>query len=157
VTTTRRGWRAALDSSLLFAVVVCGSMAGLLAASPAASVVAGRGTVVASIGSSAAFVAPGPDRGMVDKGSPAPRVVATADGAVAQTPSTGWLSATSEGTPRDSAEGDDDDDNDDDDALEHALAPVPARGGATRHLTDIDLDPSLCLESDGHSLRAPPQ
>jgi hypothetical protein len=159
LTTTRRGWRSALDSSLLFAVVVCGSASALLAAAPAAAVVAGRVPAVASIGPGAALVAPGPGgAGAVDKGSTETSIVAA--GTVALSEPGPRLTWTSESILRDSADDDDDDDNgdnDDDGALEHSPAPAPARGIETRHLTDIDLDPSLFLESDGHSLRAPPQ
>jgi hypothetical protein len=154
VTTTRRGWRAALDSSLLLAVVVCGGASALLAAAPAAAVVAGRGPAVASIGPAAALVAAGTHRAVVDKGSPRSCAVAVAAAAlaVAPAPSTGWSSPTSENAPRDSAE-----DDEDDEALEHTLTAVAARGVETRRLTHIEPDPSLSLESDGHSLRAPPR
>jgi hypothetical protein len=156
VTTTRRGWRAALDSSLLLAVVVCASASALAAAAPAAAVVAGRApAAVAPAGPAAALVAAGPHRAVVDKGSPWISIIALAALAVAPAPSTGWSSRTFENAPRDSAENDDDDD--DDEALEHALTPVAARGVETRRLTHIEPDPSLSLESDGHSLRAPPR
>jgi hypothetical protein len=155
VTTTRRGWRSALDSSLLFTVIVCGSVS-LLAAVPAAASVVGRAPAVASIGSGAASVAPGAARGVVDKGSPASCGVAVAARAVTAPSSADWLSERSEGTPRDSAE-DDDADASDDDAMEQLIAILPARGVEARQLTHIDSDPSVSLESDGHSLRAPPQ
>jgi hypothetical protein len=129
VTTTRRGWRAALDSSLLF--VVCGSVTALLTAAPAAAVVAGRTMAVAS-----------------------PVVESRA---VAPFESNAWLTDTSESTPRDSAEEADDDNDDDDDVLEHSLSQIPARGLETWLLTRTDRDPSVSLESDGHSLRAPPR
>ena len=138
MTTTRRGWRAALDSSLLFAVVVCGSVTGLLTAAPAAAAVRGGRTL--------AVAALAPESHVVESR------------AVAPFESDAWLTDTSESTPRDSAEEDDDDnDDDDDDALEHSLSPIPACGLKTSLLTRTDRDPSLSLESDGHSLRAPPQ
>ena len=135
MTTTRRGWRAALDSSLLFAVVVCGSVTALLTAAPAAAVGAGRTMAVVS---------------------PAPGSDVVGSRAAAPFESHAWLTNASKSTPQDSAE-EDDDDNDDDDALEHSLSHIPARGLETGSLTWTDRDPSVSLESDGHSLRAPPQ
>jgi hypothetical protein len=135
VTTTRRGWRAALDSSLLFAVVVCGSVM-LLTATPAAAVVAGRTNAVASH---------------------APESEVVESQAVAPFESNAWVTDTRESTPRDSAEEDDDSDDDDDDVLEHSLSHILARGLETWLLTRTDRNPSISLESDGHSLRAPPQ
>jgi hypothetical protein len=134
VTTTRRGWRAALDSSLLVAVVVCGSVTALLP-TPAAALVAGRTNAVASH---------------------APESALVESRAVAPFESNAWLTDTRESTPRDSAE-DDDDNNDDDDVLEHSISHIAARGLETWLLTRTDRDPSISLESDGHSLRAPPQ
>jgi len=67
------------------------------------------------------------------------------------------LTGTSESTPRDSAEEDDDDNDDDDDCLERSLSHIPAPGLEIQSLTRIDRDPTVSLESDGHSLRAPPQ
>ena len=136
MTTTRRGWRAALDSSLLFAVVVCGSVTGLLTAAPAAAAVGGGRTL--------AVASPAPDSHVVESR------------AVAPFESDAWLTDTSESTPRDSAE-DDDDKDDDDDALEHSPSHISSRGLETWLLTRTDRDPSVSLESDGHSLRAPPQ
>ena len=133
MTTTRRGWRAALDSSLLFAAVVCGSVTALLAATPAAPVGAGRQAVASPVPGSMS----------------SSRAVAPFDRT--------WLTNASKSTPRDSAEVDDDDDNDDDDAVEHSLSHIPARGLWTGSLTRTDRDPPVSLESDGHSLRAPPQ
>jgi len=154
VTTTRRGWRAALDSSLLFAAVVCGSVTALLAATPAASVIGDRPMAVASTGSGATFVALRIDARLVDPRSPESSVVES--GAVAHFDSGVRFTSSSESSPRDSAE-EDDDDNDDDDGLEHSLSHIPARGLWTGRLTRTDRDPSVSLESDGHSLRAPPR
>ena len=152
-TSPRRGWRAALDSPLLRTVVVCGSLSVLLTATPAASVVAGRDMAIASAGSGAAFPATQPGD-VVDKSAPEASFVEARS--VAPSESGATLTGTSESIPRDSAEADEDDD-DDDDSLEYSLARVLERGIETGDLTRIDLDPSVSLESDGHSLRAPPQ
>ena len=153
MTTTRRGWREALDSLLLRTVVACGSLAVLLPATPAASVVAGRDMAVASAGSGAAFVAPQPGD-VVDKGSPEACFVEARSFATSK--SGGTLTGTLESIPRDSAE-DDDDDDDDDDGLEDQLSHGSVHALETRELPRLELNPSISLESDGHSLRAPPQ
>jgi len=139
VTTTRRGWRAALDSSLLFAIVVCGAVTALLTATPAPG---------------ATFVPLRTDARLVDQGS---RAYVVESNAVAPFESGVRLTGTSESTPRDSAEEDDDDNDDDDDCLERSLSHIPAPGLEIQSLTRIDRDPTVSLESDGHSLRAPPQ
>ena len=150
VTTTRRGWRAALDSSLLLALVVCGSVTALLTASPAAPVVGDRTMAVASAGSAATFVAR--RTGVVGKGSLESWFVEA--NAVAPFASGRWSTGTSEPIARDVA---DDDDDDDDDGLEHRPSRAPGLGIKTGLLNRLEQDPSVSLESDGHSLRAPPQ
>ena len=155
MTTTRRGWRAALDSSLLFAIVVCGAVTALLTATPAAAVVGDRTMAVASPAPGATFVPLRTDARLVDQGSRASYVVES--NAVAPFESGVRLTGTSESTPRDSAEEDDDDNDDDDDCLERSLSHIPAPGLEIQSLTRIDRDPTVSLESDGHSLRAPPQ
>ena len=152
MTTTRRGWRAALDSPFLRTVVVCGSLSMLLSATPAAAVVAGRDVTVASASSGAAFEASRPGD-VVDEGSLETSFVE--DGAVAPSTSGGTLTGTSEWIPREAAEEDGDDN--DDDGLEHWLSRGPLRALEPRELTRLEVDPSISLESDGHSLRAPPQ
>jgi hypothetical protein len=149
VTTTRRGWRVALESPLLRTVVVCGSLSVLLTATPAASVIAGRTMAVASAEPGALCVAPRTDAPAVDTGES--RVVET--NAAAPFGSRLWWTGTSESIPRDAAE---EDDNDDDDAL-HSLSSDRAHSLEIRRLSQLELDPSISLESDGHSLRAPPQ
>lgn len=153
LTTTRRGWRAALDSPLLRTVAIGGSLSVLLSATPAAAGLAGRAMTVASAGSGAAFVAPQPGD-VVNEGSPETRIVEA--GTLAPPESGGKFTATSEGIPRDSAEDDDDDDNDDD-GLEDQLSHGSVHALETRELPRLELNPSISLESDGHSLRAPPQ
>ena len=150
MTTTRRGWREALDSSLLLALVVCGSVTALLTASPAASVVGDRPMAVASTGSGATFVAL--RTGVFGKGSLESCVVETH--AVAPFASGLWSTGTSESIARDAV---DDDDDDDDDGLEHRPSRAPGLGIETGLLNRIEQDPSVSLRSDGHSLRAPPQ
>jgi hypothetical protein len=150
VTTTRRGWRVALDSLLLRTVVACGSLSVLLSATPAAAGLAGREMTVASAGSGAAFVAPGLGN-VVDEGSPETCIVEA--GTLAPQESGGKFTGTCESIPRDSADDDDDDDDGFDDLLSHGS--VHALG--TRELPRLELNPSISLESDGHSLRAPPQ
>ena len=151
MTTTRRGWRVALDSLLLRTVVVCGSLSVLLSATPAASVVAGWEMAVASAGSGAASAAPQPGD-VVDKSAPEASFVEARR--VAPSESGATFTGTSESIPRGSAEENDDDDDDD---LEHLLSRIPAGGIELGLLTRLERDPSVSLESDGHSLRAPPQ
>ncbi len=150
MTTTQRGWRAALDSSLLLALVVCGSVTALLTASPAASVVGDRPMAGASIGSGATFVAL--RTGVFGKGSLESCVVETH--AVAPFASGLWSTGTAEPIAQDVA---DDDDDDDDDGPEHRPSRAPGLGTETGPLNRLERDPSVSLESDGHSLRAPPQ
>ena len=154
MTTTRRGWRAALDSPLLRTVVVCGSLSVLLSATPGASVVGGQDVAVAPATCAAGFAAGRPDVDVVDKGSRETCIVegATVAWCELESASTRQLEAIA----ADSAE-----DNDknlvDDDRLEPSIPLAGADGVDTRHLTHLDADPSISLESDGHSLRAPPQ
>jgi hypothetical protein len=150
VTTTRRGWRGALDSSLLFAVVVCGSASALLSAAPAD--IAGRSLAAASAEARATFVAPLTAAPVASTGSPESAVVDA--NAVAPFEPGAWSTGASESMPRDSA---DDDDDEDDGALEHRLCSGRAHSLETRALTHLELNLSISLESDGHSLRAPPR
>jgi len=151
VTTTRRGWRGALDSSLLFAVVVCGSASALLTAAPAD--IAGRSMAAVSAEPCATLVAPLTDAPVAGTGSPESGVVEA--NAVAPFEPGAWSTGASESMPRDSA--DDDDDDEDDGALEHRLCSGRAHSLETRALTHLELNLSISLESDGHSLRAPPR
>ena len=143
----------ALDSLLLRTVVVCGGLSVLLTAAPAAASVAGRDMAVASAGSGAAFMAPLPED-VAGHGSPERSIVEA--GASTPSESRRTLTGTPGWTPRDSAEDDDDDDNDDG-GLEHRLPDRPARILEARRLVHLESIPSASLESDGHSLRAPPQ
>jgi hypothetical protein len=135
--------------------MVFSSLSVLLTATPAAALAAGREMTGASAGSAAAFVAP-PPADVVDNGSQKTCIIEAVTGAPSE--SGGKFTATSEWIPRDSAEEDDDGNDDGDgDALEHSPSSGRAHGLESRQLTRIEADPSISLEADGHSLRAPPQ
>ena len=152
MTTTRRGWRAALDSPLLRTVVVCGSLSMLLWATPAASVVAGQDMAVASATSAAGFVAGRPGVQVVDKGSQE-TCIAEAVTVALRVPVNSFT-LQFEAIAPDSV---DDDKALNDERLERSTPLAAAIGVDTRHLTHLDADPLIPLESDGHSLRAPPR
>ena len=150
MTTTRRGWRVALDSLSLHAVIACGSLSVLLLATPATAVAAGREMTVAAAGSRGAFVASPPG----DVGDTVSQdTSAVAAGSFAPSESGGTFTGTSASIPRDSAEDDDDSDGD---GLEHGPSSGWVRALETR-LPHIEVKSSVSRESDGHSLRAPPR
>ena len=152
MTTTRRGWRAALDSPLLRTVVVCGSLSVLLSATSAASVEAGQDMAVASATSAAGCVAGRPGVKVVDKGSQETCIAEAITVALRVSDPSSALQF--EAIAPDSA---DDDKVLDDHRLERSTPLAAAIGVDTRHLTRLGAAPSLSLESEGHSLRAPPR
>ena len=145
MTTTRRGWRATFDSPLLRTVVVCASLS-VLSATSAASVEAG-----ASATSAARCVAGRPGVTVVDEGSRETCIAQAITVALRISVNSSILQV--EAAAPDSA---DDHKQLDDHRLVRSTSFAAALGVDTRHMTRVNADPLVSLESDGHSLRAPP-